>query len=246
MPRTSAAKRVGPLRSLGERAAGALARYEDVVAVCLLGSVARGDARGDSDIDLLVVTETAVQRSHLIRRLPPSARDDRLSLICFSTEQWWDEVRRRSLFLHHVRLEGEAIYDPDDVLRRGLASVGRTSPDVGGELRRQLDRLRLYRDVERLNGQHLFALAHLYAIGKAAAIARCAELGRPTFVKEEALLTLASCRPEFKDATTTISRLRPFYDVARGRDAPSLPFEPVNAEGEVARAIDAIELLARE
>src|SRR5437588_12971926 len=108
MPRTSAARPVGPLRSLGERAACALARYEDVVAVCLLGSVARGDARVDSDIDLLVVTETAVRRSRLMRRLPPSARDERLSLICFSTEPWWDEVRCRSLFLHDVRLEGEA------------------------------------------------------------------------------------------------------------------------------------------
>jgi predicted nucleotidyltransferase len=243
---TSAAKQVSQLRPLGERAAGALARYEDVVAVCLLGSVARGDDHDDSDIDLLVVTETAVRRSHLIRRLPPSARDDRLSLICFSSEQWWDEVRRGSLFLHHVRLEGQAFYDPDEVVKRGLASVGRTSPDVGGELRRQLDRLRLYRDLERLNGQHLFALAHLYAIGKAAAIARCVELGRPTFVKEEALLMLATCRPELRDATTTVSRLRPFYDVARGRDAPRFPFEPVNAEKEVARAIDAIELLARE
>jgi predicted nucleotidyltransferase len=124
MPGTSAGSTATPLRRLGERAAAALARYEDVVAVCLLGSVARGDARGDSDIDLLVVTETAVRRSHLIRRLPPSARDDRLSLICFSTEQWWDEVRRRSLFLHHVRLEGETIYDPDEVLHRGLASAG--------------------------------------------------------------------------------------------------------------------------
>lgn len=246
MPQTSPKTDAAALRGLGERASAALARYPDVLAICLLGSVARGDARVDSDIDLLVVADQAVRRSRLIRRLPPSLRAERLSLICFSEGQWWDEVSRGSLFLHHVRLEGVPIYDPRRVLQDGFEAGAQKTPDVGGELQRQLDRLRLYRDVTRLNGQHLFALAHLYAIGKAAAIARCVELGQPTFVKEEALSRLATCRPALENATRTISSLRPFYDLVRGHEAERLPFEPVGAEREVASAVEAIEQLARE
>jgi predicted nucleotidyltransferase len=234
---------VSALRVLAERAATLFARYEDISAVCLLGSVARGDARRDSDVDLLVIARGTIRSSRLMRRLPPSIRDDRLSLLCFSAERWQEEVERGTLFMHHVRLEGEPIYDPDGLLRAGLASVAGRPPDVEGELQRQLGRLRLYRDLTRLNGQHLFALAHLYAIGKATAIARCIELGEPIFVKEHALRSVAAHRPALADAAETIGRLRPFYDLARGRQPDRLPFEPVGAEEEVAQAVAAIERL---
>src|SRR5205823_497037 len=103
------------------------------------------------------------------------------SLLCFSTKRWSEEVKRGSLFLHHVRLEGEVLHDSRRILSGGLDAVAERAPDIAGELQRQRTRLRLYRDLTRLNGHHLFALADLYAIGKAAAIARCSELGEVTF-----------------------------------------------------------------
>jgi predicted nucleotidyltransferase len=234
---------VTSLRSLAERAANSLARYEDVAAVALLGSVARGNASPDSDVDLLVITYGTTRPSRLTRRLPPALRHERLSLLCFSIERWQEEVERGALFLHHVRLEGEALHDPQGIVSTGLAAVAERPPDVAGELLRQRRHLRLYRDLTRLNGHHLFALAHLYAIGKAAAIARCTELGQPTFVKEEALQSLAARQPKLADAAETLARLRPFYDVTRGRRAAPLPFEPVDADDEVRRGVVAIEQL---
>jgi predicted nucleotidyltransferase len=232
-----------PLRSLAERVARALARYDDVAAICLLGSVARGNARPQSDVDLLVLTDHSTLRSRLMRRLPPALRDERLSLLCLSTDRWEHETRRATLFVTHLRLEGQTLYDRDGILKAGLDAAAQQPPDVEGEVRRQLKRLRLYRDLERLNGQHLFVLAHLYAIGKAIAIARCVELGEPIFVKEQALRVIASRRHDLSDAAHTISRLRPFYDLTRGDRSALLPFEHVHAEDEVTRAIGAIERL---
>jgi hypothetical protein len=234
---------VTELRSLAERVAKSLARYDDVAGVSLLGSVARGNASPDSDVDLLVLTRIGTRPSRLMRRLPPSMRHERVSLLCFSVERWQEEVERGTLFLHHVGLEGATLYDPEGVLGAGLAAVAERPPDVAGEIRKQLRRLRLYRDLERLNGQHLFALAHLYAIGKATAIARCSELGEAIFIKEEALQSLATRRPELADAADAIARLRPFYDVTRGRQAAPLPFAPIQADEEVRRAVLAIEHL---
>lgn len=244
MPR-AAVKPVATLRTIAEGVAGSLARYEDVAALSLLGSVARGNARADSDVDLLVITKSETRRSRLMRRLPPSMRDERISLLSFSIERWQEDVERGSLFLHHVRLEGQTLYDPDGVLQHGLAAIAERPPDVAGEIQRQLRRLRLYRDLGRLNGQHLFALAHLYAIGKATAIARCIELGEAIFIKEEALQSLAARRSALADAAATVARLRPFYDLERGREPASLPFEPVRADDEVRRAVVAIERLGR-
>src|SRR5207253_3900025 len=133
-----------------------------------------------------------------------------------------EEARDGSLFVHHVRLEGQPLFDPEGVLRQGLALSAARAPNVARELRRQLNRLRLYREPERLNGQHLFALSHLYAIGKAVAIARCVELGEPIFVKEEALARLADHRPSLANDVAVIERLRPFYDLTRERKSAAL------------------------
>jgi len=232
------------LQAVAERIARTVAQYPDVIAVSLVGSVARGNADEASDIDLLVITEDAVRPTHLLRRLPPSLRDGRLSFLNFSRLRWEEDVRRGSLFLQHVRLEGRTLYDPHAFLRRGLKALAAGKPDVMGEIETQRRRLRLYRDLERLNGQHLFTLAHLYRIGKATAIAQCVALGEPVFVKEDALLKLASRRPHLASAASCVARLRPFYVLERGRDDADLPFPPVGAEAEIRLAINAIELLA--
>jgi hypothetical protein len=118
-------------------------------------------------------------------------------------------------------------------------------PDVRTEIDAQLRRLRLYRDLRRLNGRHLFALAHLYGLGKTTAIARCVELGEPVFVKQQALTLLARRRPELAIPSATILRLRPFYDLVQGRSPARLPFEPVDAEVEILKAVEAVECLGR-
>lgn len=221
-----------------------IARPEDVRAVCLVGSVARGDDTVDSDIDLVVIGRRRLRRCELMERIPAHARDPRLSFISFSRKAWAAEIERGSLFVHHLRLEGVALLDRDGELEAAFADAPRHPPDAERELRHQLRRLRLYREPERLNGEHLFALSHLYAIGKAIAIARCFELGEPTFVKEEALARLARRRPALAEDVARVRELRPFYDLTRERERSPLPFEPIDVEHELRRASTAIERLA--
>jgi predicted nucleotidyltransferase len=222
-----------------------LARSEDILALCLVGSVARGDERPDSDLDLVVIATTRLRHSELLARLPEQARDERLSLISFSAQRWLDEAADGSLFVHHVRLEGAVLFDRDGVLRQGFELAAEREPNVQDELRRQIGRLRLYRDPDRLNGQHLFALSHLYAIGKAVAIARCVELGETTFVKQDAFARLAERWPKLAGEVDVVTRLRPFYELTHERQPRSLPFPYREAASEVSRARRSIERLAR-
>jgi nucleotidyltransferase-like protein len=212
--------------------------------MCLVGSVARGDARPDSDIDLLVVAEQKMRRHDLLAKMCPAARDPRLSFISYSLEGLMAEAASGSLFLHHVRLEGVTLHDRAGMLRNALNIAASRPPDVAAEIQRQLKRLRLYREPERLNGEHLFALAHLYAIGKGIAIARCVALHEPVFVKAEALKVVAEHHPELADDVAAIVELEPFYDLTRDRPRAALPFRPTNVEHKLSRAALAIERIA--
>lgn len=232
------------LRQVAGQAADVLGAAHDILSVCLIGSVARGDAGPDSDIDLLVVTERKLRRSDLLMRLPPSAQDPRLSLISYSREDLTMEATSGSLFLHHVRLEGVTMHDRHRTLCDVLDIAAARAPNVSAEFDRQLRRLRLYREPERLNGEHLFALAHLYAIGKAVAIARCVALDEPVFRRSEALKAVADHHPDLADDVAAIVELEPFYDLTRDRVRGPLPFAPTNVEHKLRRVGEAIERVA--
>lgn len=232
------------LGELADSVVGVLAQKEDILGVCLAGSVARGDWDSDSDIDLVVVTADVLTRSELMGRLPRRLRLERLSVIPFSARRWLDEARDGSLFLHHLKLEGVVLMDREGLVRRGLELVARTGPNVRQELERQLTRLRLYRDPARLNGEHLFALSHLYAIGKAVAIARCMELGETTFVKRDAFDRLAERQPALADDVETVARLRPFYDITHEKRPQAVPFPSSGVADQIETATRSIERIA--
>lgn len=232
------------MRQLAQAVADALGQFADILAVCLVGSVARGNAGNESDVDLVVIGESRHRSSELVRRLPDRLRDPRLSLLSFSRDQWLAEAAAGSLFINHIEAEGVPLFTRDGTLAAGLEQAREQPPNVSAELSRQVGRLRLYREPSRLNGEHLFALSHLYAIGKAVAIARCIEIGTPIFVKEDALRRLKAHRPDLAEAVRTVDELRPFYDVTRDRQVTVLPFEPKHAEDRIASARAAITELA--
>lgn len=220
----------------------ALEAIESVRAVCLVGSVARGDARPDSDLDLVVVSGQPVRE--LVARLAVGTRNDRVSLICRTPDQVREMALAGSLFLHHVRTEGTVLYDPDRFLAEVFDIAGNVPLDTQGEIRRRAAGLRHYRHLARFGGRYQFALADLYAIAKGIAVAWCAALDRPTFVKSDALAIVADCRPDLRTDVEAIERLRPFYDMSRGHRDQRLPFDPVGARGEVERAVAAVSRLA--
>jgi predicted nucleotidyltransferase len=233
------------LRSLGERSVAALGHRPEVRGATLIGSVSRDNADACSDVDIVVLVEGTATRAAVRAWLPPALRDDtRLSLLPHTPAKWLGEAARGSLFVHHVRTEGSVLTDPDGTFARSFAIAAEAGMDIAGELRMRSARLRLFRDLRRLNGQHLFALSQLYSIGKGVAIARCAEFGELTFVKQEAFTRLAKHRPEWSARLQRIAELRPFYDLTHEREVASLPFEPVDAEEQLATVIDDIETLA--
>jgi predicted nucleotidyltransferase len=239
---------IAEFRALADRAVAAFSAHPEVRGVVLIGSVSRGDAVSHSDVDLVVLMREHASRSTLRTWLPEDLRGDRrLSLLPQTSEGWLDEAARGSLFVHHVAREGTVLMDLDGTLAESFAVVKRVGIDIDAEVRLRSARLRLFGDLRRFNGRHLFALSQLYSIGKGLAIARCAEYGEVTFVKQEAFSRLAEHRPDWSEHLDRIAALRPFYDLTHERDVhdDDLPFPPVGAEDHLSLVIEDIQALAR-
>jgi len=228
--------------AVADEAVRALVAADGVRAVCLVGSVARGDARPNSDVDLVVVSDRPVRE--LAARVASAADHDRLSLICRTPEQVRHMALGGSLFLHHAKHEGKVLYDPDRVLAEVFTLADGVPLDPRDDIRRRAASLRHYRNLDRFGGRYQFALGDLYAIAKGIAVAWCITLDRPTFVKSQALAIVAAYRPDLREEVAVIMRLRPFYDFGRGHRDQPLPFDPVDARSEVERALDAVTHLA--
>jgi predicted nucleotidyltransferase len=246
--RVVASERAGassPLRELASTASALLSEYPQVVGVCLIGSVARGNERPSSDVDLLVLCARPTNARQLREFLADRRlATDRLSLLPYTEASWNRQVGRGDLFVAHVVSEGIPLHDIEGRLARALDGASRRPRDVLVEKTRQLARLAPYRDIRRLNGNCLFALARIYSVGKAVAIARTVELGSPRFVKEEAFETLAQQRPKLRPAVTRVAELRPFYDLTLERFPQALPFDYHGAETVVEAGIVAVGELA--
>lgn len=233
-----------PPATIAADAVEVLEALPNVIGLCLVGSVARGDDRPDSDIDILVVVRERQTPSELLAKLPQRLRGRRLSLICKSRDALARLAQDGSLFLAHARMEGRVVYDPEGLLKAAFCVSARMPLDTSRELRSRVASLRHYRHLDRFGGNFLFALAHLYGLGKGAAIARSAQVGAPTFVKSDALDKLATGYPELREDVEAIQRLRPFYDLTRGHRVAALPFSYIDAVDETRQAVEAVRRLA--
>jgi predicted nucleotidyltransferase len=109
---------------------------ERLIAVVLYGSRARGDARADSDWDLLVLAEglpeDLFERHLLLNQLLPLAPGDGITALAKTPAEF--EARLPSLYLD-LALDGQILYDP-----RGYATERLTA------LRRLIESTGLYRE----------------------------------------------------------------------------------------------------
>lgn len=147
----------------------------DRIAVMLFGSHARGDARADSDIDIL----------QLAARWSPSYAIGRLSVSVYTCEHLSALARRGSLFVLHLAVEGKPLEDPGHSLRRALeeyrtpASYERTLSN----LRRASSVLAVDRATFQRNPAGFVRVA--FYLLRTVLYVRCVELGSPVFAMRQ-------------------------------------------------------------
>jgi len=231
-------------RDQAEAASRALAVVPGVISVAIFGSVARGRASPDSDIDLIVLgTDDRLTPSALRKRLPVVLQDAPISLSYHTISSLEKHLHRWTRFGAHLRREGQILHDPKGELQR-LLSV-EIPISTAQELDAQRRHLANYQHVARFGGHFLFPLAHIYRIGRATAYAILAEDEILEFDREEAFRTFVRLHPDRAADIAAIAELAPFYKLVRTGSFVPLPFEPVGrgAEARFVRARDAVARL---
>jgi predicted nucleotidyltransferase len=235
---------LGDLHVDVERAAGHLAaEIPAVEAVCLFGSVARGDEHAASDIDLLVLgRDGGLKARALSGALSGRLPGDRLSILYHTPETLAGHLSRRSRFRVHLQQEAEILFDRHGLLRAALEAAGPVS--TFDELQTLARSLASFDDLDRFGGRFLFALAHLYRVGRAVVLSLLAERGVFEFNQARAFALLADALSEHAADVERIARLRPFAELTNGHEVDPLPFDfAADAGAHVAAARDAIRRL---
>ncbi|GIM89300.1 nucleotidyltransferase domain-containing protein [Paractinoplanes toevensis] len=227
-----------------KEASDALASVPEVAGVVLFGSVARGRASRDSDIDLLIlVTADDLEITDLRHHLPISLREVPISLSSHTSDGLAAYIRRWSRFGAHLRQEGKILHDTGDQLRTLLSDEVPIS--VESELDTQQHHLQTYKHVERFGGRFLFPLAHLHRIGRATAYALLAKEGVLEFDGKSAFQELLARHPTWTEDINVIMSLGPFYKRVRIDSSDiELPFDPTGPEAE-RKLVEAREAISR-
>jgi predicted nucleotidyltransferase len=224
--------------------AALLGEIADVDAVCILGSVARGQAVKSSDIDLLVVSEKLARPTDLIDAA--SLDEEGLSLICRTRESFSSLCEAGAIFVLHVRSEGKVVFDREGWLSGELKATESVEPDplpTFAWAQRQLDR---HRGLARFNGIYHFAFARVYSVGRATAIALTVKEGSPCFDKDGPFELVAESRPSLVDPAMRLAELRPFYERMAGKEDVVLPFQHRGAHERMELAINDARALVAE
>jgi predicted nucleotidyltransferase len=198
-------------------AVGRLAVREipEVEAALVFGSVARDSAYASSDVDLLFATSSQVRISLLVAQLKQHCD---LSRVAISSNSWsrLEQLRKSgSLFFRHLQVEGRILQDESgrlaDLLAPPIVKV-----DVAAHRSRLARSLALYDDVNRLGDFNLFALAHIYVLGKRAAQLCLQEINRDIYDPDLAFRETMALHPEIADDLELVRRLRNIHASVRG------------------------------
>ena len=202
-------------------------------AVALFGSVARGEARPDSDLDLLVVAEEPFERAALEIGDGVGVSAVTWSGIAVPRPRDW-------VFLSLVAREADFIHDPAGRLERELRTM---TPPADERIARAARRLeRFLEDEEELalyEGHLLLSLGNYYRFAKAAAMYGNARRGVFESRRDAALKRFAALYPAAADDVAVVQRLEPFYARCMDRSAGPEPFAPVDCMDEALRALSA-------
>jgi predicted nucleotidyltransferase len=234
------------LKPVARGVADRLTEHRDVDAVLLYGSVARGDAHAESDIDLLVIGQDAGQTISRLRQWVGAADPDRRTSYVFHTRASFTElVEEGSRFLVHLKTEGQVLVDGTGQLSAFMS--GSWQPvSVDAEIALELARLENYDRPEIFGGRLLFPLAHVFTIGKAIVMARLADEGNLVFNRRKAFEAFARRHPALGADIRLVAGLEPFQARTR-RHRAELPFSPAGAlaESRLQECVSAVRRLAR-
>ncbi|MFP4116376.1 MAG: nucleotidyltransferase domain-containing protein [Candidatus Aenigmatarchaeota archaeon] len=88
---------------------------EEVEGIVVYGSVARGDAREDSDVDVLMITDS----EKIEEKYGAKVIGEKMFMVkSFTEEEFEKNLENGSNFAKNVIEEGIIIYDPDNILQR--------------------------------------------------------------------------------------------------------------------------------
>lgn len=219
-----------------------------VVAVCVYGSVARGEAGRWSDLDMLVVgTDPDLSGARLAKLLPEEARTPRLSLMYRTTDALEELLRSGDSFGLHLRAEAVVLWETDasfTSLLRATEPGPDGEGDVGAEMALELAKLHDLEEVDQYNGLYHFAGAQLFSVGKSVVILRLLREGSRVFDRRRAFRLLAEQHPELSAELSAIERLEPNWRSA-SRRLPRRARHPRELSGsDVTAAVMAIRAIA--
>jgi len=214
-------------RALAEQFAESLdGAVDDVEAILLFGSVARGDASDSSDVDLLVITHHRYRRS-----LAPVAFVPGISPVFHTWESLATARREDWSFLVHLREEGEVLRRRNDRIERELDNISPpATPEVRASLEADLQYLRRYDDLRRFGDSFKFPLSRLFTLAKRVCMQDNTSAGAIAFDRESAFATFADRHPSLQRDVDRIAELWPFAARTQGR-RPQLPPGLESADG---------------
>jgi predicted nucleotidyltransferase len=224
-------------------AAEHLSRNQEVAAVCVAGSSARGDFDRDSDIDLLALIddrEAAIRVRRSFAHGRPQSR--RVELRLLSETRLRKLFERRSTFAVHVLREGIIAYDPLRRFEALVADHSREDPVRNNQADLSL-RLEAYNDLTWCQGLYLYCLSDFYSIGRAAVFTILGRESRFEFSASRAFHAIAEDRPDLKNCVTSLAALRPFFLLAQRDEQAPLPFPYRDSHDETRQARNACHSL---
>jgi predicted nucleotidyltransferase len=208
-------------RQADEAAQALAAGVAEIDSILLFGSVARGDAGAESDIDLLVVSSEPLSgrtmRSHL-------AEHPLVSLVSHTWESLQEAREMDWSFFVHLKEEGQLLHGSER-LEAELDLVEAPPLEKRREsLLEELHSLERFDDLKRFRAGYTFPLANIFISARYTCMLDNTADGAVAFSRAEAFSLYAERHPEAADDAAFIATVWPFHARTLGREA-TVPFD---------------------
>lgn len=222
-----------------------LRALEEIQAICIFGSAARGEQAADSDVDVLVVVPEKTDVPKVRQRVRGMRARSQTQMRLLTSRGLEKEFSKKTVFAAHLAREGQVIVDRDGGVTRLLERHPKNAP-VNETAQNLFSRLQAYNDLAWCGGYYLFCLSDLYAWGRSGAMLALARAGEFEFDRERVFDRLTAVHGDLRAPAATIRRLRPFWEVVNRESDSPLPFPAVGSDKETVEARDACrEILAK-